>query len=493
MLVPTGEGAFDRRHAALFRGAAMVVLGLTVAFLLVQGEIRTVLMLLLVFLGLLCLSPRRGTYILLTFLPFMYFIRRQILHFNEFASRDPILLFPPLVTIAMIFGIIVFSGDRVFRYVTRSALLKTILALLVLFVVQVFNPVQGSILIGIAGGLYFVIPMLWVFMGLLIEERDVRRIFGLIVLIGTVTALYGVYQHYFGLSAVEQYELESKGFVKTFGEKPRIMSTFAGLSDFSLYMATTGVICFAYYWNARKNLIYLVLLALTSFAILWTASRTSFLILAFALISFLIVNSKHPRQVLGRGVVALIAVAALYVYLYSYSPVEVYEAHGSNNPFIAHTISGVAHPTQESTFQKRLLTWRYVVGRGFLEYPFGRGLGSTTTAAGKFSEGKGFTVDSFFFELIYGSSPLAAILFIVVMVLFLRAALSLSLRFRDNLVYKIIIAILSGYFLGSIFGYSIRDTISGPLAWLLIGWTVREYVDRSEETPVVTPGTAISA
>jgi hypothetical protein len=322
---------------------------------------------------------------------------------------------------------------------------------------------------------------------LLLDERDVRRIFTLIILIGAVTALYGVYQHYFGFSEVEQYELESKRFVKSFGERPRIMSTFAGLADFSLYMATAGALCFMYYWHSRRNLLFLVLLGLTSFAILWAASRTSFLILAFAIISFLIVDSKQPRLVVFRGVVALVAVAALYLYLYTYTPIQVYEAHGSSNPFVAHTVSGITHPTEESTFRKRLSTWAYVVGPGLLEQPLGRGLGSTTTAALKFEGGRRFATDSYFFEIIYGSSPLAGLLFIVVVVSFFRAALSLSLRFRDNLAYKIVIGLLSCYFLGSVFGYSIRDTISGPLAWLLIGWTVREYVDRSEKPRAVYP------
>jgi hypothetical protein len=479
----------DRRPIVLLLAGGVIALGAVIAFLLVSGQIRTIVLVLLLVLGTLCLSPRRGIYILLTFLPFMYFLRRQLLHFHDFAQRDPILLFPPLITVAMFVGFIGFRGGQLNRYVRRSGLMKAVLALLILFFLQMFNPLQGNLLVGVAGAIYFIIPMLWVFMGLLLDERDVRRIFGLIVVIGTVTALYGIYQHQFGFSDVEQYEMASKGFLKAFGERPRIMSTFAGLVDFSLYMVITGAICFAQYWSTKKNLIFLLLFGLISFALLWAASRTSFLILAFSIVTFLIMSSKHLRLVLVRGVVALIAVAAVYLYLYSYTPVEIYEAHGSSNPFIAHTIAGVAHPTQESTFQKRLRTWSYISGRGLAEYPIGRGLGSTTTAARKFSGGKIFVVDSYFFEIIHGSSLAAGILFIVVLVLFFRAAISLSLRFRDNLTYKIIISLLSAVFLGSIFGGSIRDSISGPVAWLLIGWTVREYVERSEERQAVAPDT----
>jgi len=490
MLMPRGAGVVDRRPKVLIQGAGMVFLGIAVAYLLATGEIRVLTLLLLVVLGLLCLPPRRGTYILLAFLPFMYFLRRQVLYFDKFAARDPILLFPPLVTVTIVFGVVVFYGDRLSYFLARSALLKAVAALLFLFVLQVLNPLQGSVLVGLAGGLFFVIPTVWVFMGLLLDQRDIRKIFGLILAIGTVTALYGIYQHYIGFTEVELYELESKGFLKEFGERPRSMSTFAGLSDFSLYMATTGTLCFAYYWNARRNFLYLALLGLNLFALLWTASRTSILILAFSIITFLIVSSKQPRQVFVRGLVALLFVGGFYLYLYSYTPVEIYRAHGSTDPFIAHTIAGVAHPTEESSFKKRLSTYSYIVGEGFLEYPFGRGLGSTTTAAERFVGGQIFTVDSYFFEIIHGSSIVAGILFIVIVVLFFRASLKLALRHRDVLAYRVVTGLLAGFFLGSVFGYSIRDTIGGPLAWLLIGWMVRESVESSGEAPAADPDMA---
>lgn len=463
------------------------------ASLLAAAQIRALVLLLLSVLGLLCLRPRRGVYIILIFLPFMYYLRRQVLHFNEFASRDPILLFPPVVTIAMLLGAAVFSGPRVLRYVSRSGLLKTVVALLVVFVLQVFNPHQGSIFVGIAGGLYFIVPMLWVFMGLLVEERDIRRIFGLVIVIGTLTGLYGIWQHYFGLSEVELYELTSKGMYKYFGDKARIMSTFAGLGDYSLYIATMAVICFAYYWHTKKQLVYLGLFFLAIFALLWASSRTTILLLAFALISFHIVNARNPRLIVVRGALALLVVSALYAYLYSYTPVDVYEAHGSHNPFIAHTIAGVTHPTEESTFQKRVGIWTYVVTRGVLEHPYGRGLGSSTTAAKKFMGGRHQTVESYLFELVYGSSPVAAILFVVIMVYLMRAAFRLSVGPGDRLVYRITFAILAGYLLGSVFGTAIRDTVNSPLAWLLIGWVVREQVDQTEGGAIASPGVAAAA
>jgi hypothetical protein len=474
-------GGIERRHLVLVWGVGILLLGGAVAFLLARGDVRTVLLVLLTVLGLLCLSPRRGVFIILLFLPFMYFLRRQVLYFNEFSQKDPILIFPSLVTIAMFLGFIIFYSERLYHYVRRSALMKAILALLVLFGVQIFNPLQGNLLIGMAGAIYFIVPALWVFMGLLVEPRDVRRILLMVVAIGAVTAMYGIYQHYFGISDVERYELESKGFFKAFGARARSMSTFAGLADFSVYLANAGFLAFAHFWRTKRNPILLGLFALMAFAMVWVANRTSILVLLFTVTWFLIVYSRRPGLVLARGALALVVVAGLYAYFYSRTSEEIYAAHGSDNPFIAHTVAGVTRPTDESTFRIRLGIWEYIVSSAVTRYPFGRGLGSTTTAARKFEGGKMQEAESYFFELIHGSGLLAGALYLVVMGLILRDGLSLSFRAPDDQVYKIVLGLMGAFFLGSLFGLSLRDTISSPLAWLLIGWIIREAVDRREE------------
>lgn len=481
MLIAPVSGALTQRTTTLLWGLGIALIGLVVAFLLVQGNVRAVTLLLLTMLGILCLNPRRGVYILLIFLPFMYFLRRQVLHFQEFAQRDPILLFPPLVTIAIFLGIVVFYNRRLYAYFRRSALLKAVLGLLVLFTLQIFNPLQGNILVGVAGAIYFIIPVLWVSMGLLLDATDMRRIIALLMIIGTVTALYGIYQGVFGFSEVERYELESKGFYKVLGTRERAVSTFAGLGDFSVYLCTAGFLAFAHYWRNKVNLLYLGILGIIALAMLTAASRTSILVLLFSILTFLTLYGRRLSQILTRGFFLVIIVGSLYGYLYTFSPEEIFDRYRSSNPFIVHTVAGVTQPTQESTFKKRLWTWAYVVGPGLQQQPFGRGLGSTTTAATKFSGGERFTVDSYFFEIIYGSGPLAAVLFTAIVYCFFRDGLRLTLRDPSNFTYKVVIAVVAAHVLGSVFGVDVRDSVNGPTAWLVIGWMVKEAVDRSEE------------
>jgi hypothetical protein len=475
-----GTAPINRKTAILLWGFAAIALGLTIAVLLSEGQIRAIVLLMLLLLGLLCLSPRRGIYILLVFLPFMYFLRRQVLHFNEFSKTDPILLFPPLVTIAMFLGFIIFYTADFYRYLQRSLLMKLLLALQLIYFLEIFNPLQGSILVGLAGAMYFMIPMLWVFMGLLLEEADIRRIFKLIIVIGAITAAYGVYQHFFGLSDVEKYEAESKNFFLTIGAKVRIMSTFSSMGDFSLYSSIAAFLAFAHYWRTKTSLLYLGPMGLAVCSIFWGSVRAAMFSLAFSIIMFLIVHAESRPQVLLRATMACVVVGSLYGYLYTFTPKEIWEVSRSKDPFVVHSIAGLAHPTEESSFNLRLENWAYIVKSSFLEYPAGRGLGSTTVAARKFEGEEARTVDSMFFELMYGSSPLGAFLLLLITLVVFRDLMTLTIESAEPFSLRVTFGLLAAFFLGSYFGQNLRDTVNSPLAWLLIGWTVRESVARRE-------------
>ncbi|MBI3450706.1 MAG: hypothetical protein HY049_17555 [Acidobacteria bacterium] len=481
----------DRRTPVLLWGLATIILGVAVAYLLTQGEIRTIVLILLGVLGLLCLSPRRGIFIILLFLPFMYYLRRQVLYFNDFSKTDPILIFPPLVAIAMFTGILLFQGNRCYRYFQSSLLMKLLVSLGGVYFLEMFNPLQGNILVGVAGAMYFIVPMLWVFMGFTLDRRGIHKVFLLIIVVGTVTTAYGVYQHYFGLTAVEKYELESKNFLLTFGEKVRVMSTFSTVGDFSLYMVVTAFLAAAHYWRNKARPLYLIPVGMVLFTLVFVAVRTAVFMLAFSLIMFLIIYVRERRLVVLRASMAFIGIGLIYSQLYSFTPEQVWQGAGrSNDPFVVHTISGIAHPTEEKSFTMRLANWSYIVRSSFTEFPVGRGLGSTTIAARRFAGGKGTEADSMFFELMYGSSPLAAFIFVGVGFVFFRDILTLASKSADPFTYRVVFGVLAAFFLGSLFGQCLRDSVSAPFAWLLIGWTIRETVERDGQAEIEAPASA---
>jgi hypothetical protein len=475
----SGAGILDPRSALLIWGGGSIVIGVLVSILLVQNEIRSLTLLLLGVMGLLCLSIRRGVYILTVFLPFMYAVRRAVLYFQAFESRDPILLFPAVTVAAMFLGVLIFYAPRMFRYFKHSRALKALVVLMGIFAIQMINPLQGSLFVGIAGGMFFIVPMLWCGFGLLLRREDMDRIFKIVILIGLITAVYGLKQHYLGLTATEEYELRAKNFYKVIGvsENVRVMSTFASAGDFSLYMMVAASLAFAFVSANRRRLHYALCFLIDIFAMLWLAVRSSFLIMLFSMMTFTILKGNDKRRIVVRTLMGLFGIVVLYAVLYSYDPTQMYDQNFSTNAYVVHTLSGITHPTQEASFQGRLENWARIVVDAFIRNPIGHGLGSTTVAASKFEGGIPFEADSFFFEMFYGSSILAPIAFIVLVLSVLRTALGLSIKHRDFLTYRMAAGLLAGLFLGSVFGSAARDTITGPLLWLVVGWVIKEDVD----------------
>ena len=471
------------RTIVLLWGMASLIMGLVTMYLLIRGEIRLLVLLSLALLGVACLSLRNGIYILTAFLPFMYFLRRQVLYFQEYDPRDPILLFPAATTLAMFAGLLLFRGRVFFHYFRESLVLKYASFLMLLFIAAALNPLQSSVLVGVAGVMYFIVPMAWLFFGLLLNRDDMRRIMTMVLVIGTLTACYGLFQHYFGLSSVEIMELKAKQFLKGFGgiSKARVMSTFAGLSDFATYMTLFAFVAAARFAYTRKKILMGGLFLLANWAMLWSAIRTSFLVLVFTLLMLLTLTAKSVRGIVVRAAVLCLVMVLSYGVLYTYDPGSLYGQGFSDNPFVVHTISGITHPTQENTFKIRIRNWKDIVVGTFTTHPLGHGLGSTTTAARKFGEGKQFETDSYFFELFYGSGLGAPPVFMILIGLFLSHLLVLCLKYPHVLEYRVCFCIICGTVLSSVFGQAFRDNISGPLVWLMMGWAIREGADRRQE------------
>jgi len=197
----------------------------------------------------------------------------------------------------------------------------------------------------------------------------------------------------------------------------------------------------------------------------------------------LVLTGATARQIVVRGTVLLLIVVGLYGIFYRSDPQRTYRQSFSSDPFVVHTLSGMTHPTEESSFQARIKVWVGITRDalfGFPLGPIGHGLGSTTAAAGKFEGGQSFEADSFFFEIIYGSGIAAGLLFAIIVVSLLRRLITLCLEVPDRYIYRICFGLMCGFVLSSVFGVAPRDTISGPLGWLMIGWIVREDVDRRE-------------
>src|SRR4051794_3730654 len=101
--------------------------------------------------------PKYGVLACLAYLAGLGALRRWAeFHFGV-VTNDPLLLVvPAVVFVTALEGQVWQTGPR--RDLTRSAL-----AVLVAMLIQALNPLQGAISVGLAGLLFYVVPVLWFF------------------------------------------------------------------------------------------------------------------------------------------------------------------------------------------------------------------------------------------------------------------------------------------------------------------------------------------
>jgi hypothetical protein len=104
--------------------------------------------------------PMVGFSILAAFLPFLGLIRRELIPSIGYQSNEPLTLIGAAV------GTILFIRIASNRWITlKNFTVKIAIALLAVMIVQIFNPNQGGILVGLGGALFYIGPLLWFFVG----------------------------------------------------------------------------------------------------------------------------------------------------------------------------------------------------------------------------------------------------------------------------------------------------------------------------------------
>ena len=194
--------------------------------------------------------PRAAALATLLFLPFLALVRRLLIADAGFASNDPLLLVGPVVALFVLYRLYVVEGRR-----SSDRLFKLVAALLVVAVVQVFNPLAVGGLIAAAGGLLFVgVPLLWFFVGRELGDRVSVTVllYGTIV-VGCIVAVYGLLQTQYGtITSWDQAWVDINGYDALLvsdsetGSVLRPFSTFSSNQEYAAFLsiAVTFVVAF---------------------------------------------------------------------------------------------------------------------------------------------------------------------------------------------------------------------------------------------------------
>ncbi|MEI7026113.1 hypothetical protein [Paenibacillus sp. y28] len=460
------------RDSRLLRGAALLLLfaasGLLIGALVVRPEWFRLLVFggfALLIVALSIRKPKLLLYGLLLYLPFMGFFRRLLIPLFGWSSFDPLVVLPPT-------AVLLLGSYWVYRtYMRRisiapeddSPLFRLLRWFMLVCVLQVFNPMQGNILVGLGGVMFYLVPLFWmVHSRYHFDERMMKRIYCTVFVIGVISALYGLRQIYFGFTDFEQAWIVLGGYTALMvGENSRPFSFFTSAAEYTNYLQFTIVIAWAALLRGRLALriIGLVTLPLLFYALFMESSRGAIVLTSLAITCITIVNAKRW---LSRF---FIFICMLLVLVAAYGAITNIE---SSNDLIAHQVNGLANPLDDKHSTAGLHFDMFVAGlmKGFT-MPIGHGLGSTTLAVTKMS-GKGGNSEVDLGNMMISNGLIGGILYLLILWHTVRLA------FREG-NRSMVLLILLGILMATPGSWLTGGNYSTcALVWISIG-----YLDRT--------------
>ncbi|WP_159882565.1 hypothetical protein [Paenibacillus puerhi] len=350
------------------------------------GKIR-----LLIFLGLLLLAlplavrnPRVLMFSLLVYLPFLGFFRRMLIPVSGWSSYDPLVIFAPVVILMMGFFWMyrTYIGRQGIPKEDDTYLFKLVRWMIIIDLIQVVNPLQGSILTGFGGIMFYVVPLFWMVLSrLYMTEVWLKRIYGTICGIAVIASLYGLKQITYGFAQFERIWIEIAGYAALIiGDGSRAFSFFTNAAEYTSFLVVSVVILWVYLLRGHvvQRLCAVLILPLLLYSIFMQSSRTPVFLTALALA---VVTVVHAKTTAGRLLSLLIMAGVLMAAFMGISRIE------SSNELIAHQVNGLANPLDEEHSTAGIHAAMFVNGmiKGVMN-PIGHGLGSTTLAGAKLSD-----------------------------------------------------------------------------------------------------------
>lgn len=384
-LPATGNGDPEARGDAPGR-ISWIAIGMALAstaLVMVWPEGQRGLLTLSVFGILFCLlvlSPAIGAPAALVYLSVVGGVRRWLLPLLGFTPADPLLLVGPAL-VSLYFANLLLKR----RLPGKTRLSRLLFPLLAVMVLEMGNPLQGGLAVGLAGALFYIVPILWYFVGRTVGSPALlRRLFSVTIGIAICGALYGLYQTWFGFTAGEEewFRLgKGKYIALMIGGNLKAFSFFTSGAEYIGFLGWGIVLLWAAVLRgSRASLLPIPLLALAVFLV---SSRTIIVSTLTTCAVLWAVQGRDIRSWLPRGLLAL--ALAGFGLVWSLTQLQEADFGGTTEAIVEHQSTGLLNPLDpnKSTGQIHIRGFLGGIASAF-HNPLGRGLGATTLASGKF-------------------------------------------------------------------------------------------------------------
>lgn len=456
------------RSTSLWQWLWMVVLGLggtaALIFMAIEGQVRLAfaMVFLGILLGLACINVYWSILATFGYLTFLGDLRRWLLTFEEWSGADPLLVVGGIV--AVVLWAVAVTSDRV-KFDTPLS--KWVLLLIAIMALQVFNPVQGGLLVGMTGAVFLLVPLLWYWVGKSFGNEEFMQtlFFRLIVPLACLAALFGFYQVIYGYPEyqLEWYRPRADEYVALGPNEEylRPLSIFPNITEYLNYLGAAAIALLALVLRKQSILGPLLLVGFLFAAMFVSGTRGPVL--------FLIVTGIIMWTLLGRTKavwvprLAIALVIGFFGLTYGLDQVAQTEGEGRMQFNIERQAELIPEGESGGTISIHL----NLLGIGAyrtMNQPLGHGTGYITLAAGRFGDG-GFSTEKDFMDMFIALGIPGGVVYLIV----LAYATLLAVRYWTRTRSTIGLIIL-GLLVFSVFGWLAPGRyVMTPLIWFCVG------------------------
>lgn len=428
-------------------------------------------------------SLEAGLIGMMLFEPLRGLIRRAQYLFVDYSTSDPIHLLTPMVTLV---AFILLLKNRRLDIFRQSRLAPAVSFLLLIYFIQIFNPLQGGLFIGFSGALFMLLPVLWFYFGQAMKSSFVKTALRLMVVMGLITSLYGVYQLFFGLTSFDQFWLEHteyNNWVRV-GSVVRAMATYANAEEWSRYLDMCALGALGLAIMAKRfahRIAWLSCATLLFMALILSGQRISIFAFILGAAILLLSGARTWGGIVRRAALLLLPALLLSVFVKPPTEDELWqkEQREAAQSMVSHSARGVLQPTGEGSLYARFEEWGEAA-KIVLYHPFGLGIGAGSVAqARSAAEDNGLSAtDSYVLSVTLACGIPAGLLclwiFSQAMLISWRTWRRAAPDSDESAMWRVMLAIMPVLAFINLFGYSFLLVSVAPVGWLLIGWVSAE-------------------
>jgi hypothetical protein len=443
-----------------------------------HGHYITALLLTLTLVACSFYSQRGAIAATMVFLAVLGDFRRYAGYFEGYPTSDPLLLVAPVVAVIML-GQALLRG----RSAPSTPVSWLLLMLMALMGIEMFNPAQGGVQIGLAGALFYIAPLLWFWVARAFASAQfVRQFTGVIIGVGVAAMGLGLYQIHFGLLAFEQQWVQQVGYQALYisDDIVRSIGFFNSSAEYQRYLVVSAATVFALWMSRRSRVILLLPLFLA--AIFLSAARGPVLMVLLAMMVVWAIAARSVVSWLPRFTLAALIGAALLI-----GALAVLQGGRFGDrvaPLVDRQVNGLLDPAnqEKSTATGHLQMLEDGIMSG-IKNPAGLGLGATTEAAEKYG-GHILNAEVDLANVMIAVGVLGGVLYLAIVTLVLAGAVGWWRRSREPYALALV-----GTLFGTLGGWLIGAEYSvSALLWFQIG-----LMDRLSRESRQSPGSSAGA